>query len=479
MFPKFRHFFMFALMALPVCAANTTLRLSETEAIRMALEKNLAIQVRSFNPKLADARLLSEKGAFDPQFNAGLTRNELDDKRLGLSTANDSVFSSISGLLPWGATYDLGTDSLWRDKGGVGWDTSLDLTVRQPLLQGFGTDVNLAQIRIARRSKLISEWELRAQVIDTVTEVIFRYNELYQSMENFDVAVRFQDLAQQLLSDNEKRMEIGVMSPLDVTEARAQVAQRKEAVILSRRAIQNNQNFLKQLVTDDVSGFLKTDIEIVRPTMQPAPDLDVEKGISDALQLRPDYRSALLDLEQRQIRVVFTQNRVLPRLDLVASLGLLGVDGAYVSSLDRSLNGRDRESWSAGVQFSIPLGNREARGSAKASKLEEARALVALKQLEQSIIVEVDNAAGAIITARERVTSTRESLRLARETLQAGSERLKAGVGTTFTVLQFQRDLAEAAAAEIRARTDLNQAVAEYERATGTTLGRRNIDVEW
>ena len=110
--------------------------------------------------------------------------------------------------------------------------------------------------------------------------------------------------------------------------------------------------------------------------------------------------------------------------------------------------------------------------------MEVAKSLVSLKQLEQQVVVEVDNASGQIVTSRQRIVSTVEARRLARESLSAGEERLKAGTGTTFEVLELQEELATAEYAELLARSDYNKAVAEYHRVTGTTLRVHQVEMK-
>jgi len=98
-----------------------------------------------------------------------------------------------------------------------------------------------------------------------------------------------------------------------------------------------------------------------------------------------------------------------------------------------------------------------------------------LKDLEQQIVVSVDNASGQIVTSRQRIVSTGESSRLALESLDAGQERLRAGTGTTFEVLELQKRLIEAEAAQLRARADYNKAVSEYQRQIGTALREHGV----
>ncbi len=464
----------------------TVLRLTLETAIQAALSKNFSIQVQRFEPKIAKEGLTRELGRFDPVFDLSVDRGETSRSDVFANSIHlesrslsrlDRFSAGLSGGTPLGLSYDLGLGS--RNTLGIfnsftnDYVTTGSLTLTQPLLRNFGPAANLAQVRIARNNVLVSEWALRNRIIDIITETNFVFNQLHLAHENLLVAERSRGLAQQLLRDNESRMKIGVMSPLDVAEARADVAAREEGVILAQRAILDNENILKQLVTNDMERMLDVRVEIEPPPSPPF-RADVRGGIGDALELRPDYRQAVLDIERRNITLAFTRNQVLPRFDLTGSLALLGFENDFGSSINR-VPRRDQTAWTVGAIVSIPIPNRERRSEANAAALEAAKSLVALQQLEQQIVVDVDNASGQIITSRERIASTSEARRLARESLDAGEEKLKAGTGTTFVVLDLQKKLTEAEAAELRARTDYNNAVSEYYRRTGVSLRAHNV----
>ncbi len=466
------------------------LHLTHETAIQMALAKNFAIQVERFQPRIAKERVRGEWGAFDPVFDVRWGRREdtrrdnFTDSGVHLQSrtvAREDEFSAgFGGLAPWGLRYDLGlgnrditgTANMFNDS----FASTASASLAQPLLRGFGTDVNLSRVRVARNNAFASEWTLRQRIIDTVTKTDFVFNELHSAHESLLVAERSRGLASQLFRDNEKRVEIGVKSPLDVTQARAEVAAREEGVILAQRVVRDNENFLKQLVTDDMESMLSVAVEI-EPPPSPAFRADVPAGIRDALAMRPDYQQALLELRNRNILLAFTRNATLPRFDLTGSLALLGFDNDLGTSLSRATR-PDQSVWTVGAIMSIPIGNRTARAAANSAKFEVAQALVQLQQLEQQIVVDVDNASGQVVTSRERIASTAEARKLGFESLDAGGERLKAGVGTTFEVLELQKKLTEAAAAEIRARADYNKAVSEYYRQTGTSLRVYGVAVE-
>ncbi len=472
-------------------------------AVRMALQKNFRIEGETFGPKIAKARQKAASGKFDPVLELSLTHDEnnqelrtlnpnLEVVTPGLGSATQDLFartqgnladSSITGLTPWGLTYDLGYSLRWDDSNQrtpdyTRYESFFGAGIVQPLLKNFGTDTNLASIRIARADRAISVWQLQGVAIDVVTDCIRTYSELCFAIENLAVEVRSRDLAAQLVKDNSKRAEIGVMAPLDVLQARADLASREERVLVAERSVADNENFLKQLITNEITGLFDIRVVPAPPRLPPAPTPDRKKEFARAFELRPDYRQSLLDLQKRQINVVFTRNQALPRLDLLASFGLNGIDKGLSEAMSRVVGQDDvNYSWSVGAVFNVPIPNREGTGTLEASKLETAQALVGLKRLEQQILVEADNAAGQIVTTAKRIEASRSAREFAAATLDAAQARLASGTSTTFEVLQFQRDLATAEANELRARADHIIARAEYARSIGTTLELNKVSV--
>jgi outer membrane protein TolC len=473
---------------------SRTLNVSLDEAVALALKKNFTVESARLDPKAAKERVTQAKGRFDPVFDFGYTRGEAttrdqfrrDTTGKGGHFEFNSISQSatwstgVSGVTAWGLGYDVGAST--RSTSGThnsfdqDFDSELSFSLRQPLLRGAGTEVNLAGIRIARNNVHASEWGVKQRIMEVVTDVIETYNDLHFAHENLEVARRNKALAGQLLRDNIKRVEIGVKTPLDVTTAQAEVASREESVITAMRAVKDQENFLKQLITRDMIPMLGTRLEI-SPPGSPSFTANVVAGIERALELRPDYRQAKLELENRRITLVLEKNSKLPRLDLSASLSVNGFDDDFGTSAQRSLS-RDQTNWTTGATFSVPIGNREAKGRVNAAQIDIAQSLVNLQRLEQNIVVLVDNASGAVTTARQRIEATTEANKLAKESLIAGEARLVAGTGTTFEVLELQRKVSEAETSELRARADYNKAIARFNLQTGATLRIHGIKVD-
>ncbi len=468
-------------------------KLALPDALRLALANNYRVESSQLGEDISQGRLRSEQGTFDPEVSVDYLRSEDGssqqlDPRIGQGTSNelflqDRYHGGIQGLLPWGMNYDIGLDTLNRrgdfNNFSQQYDTFAGITVSQPLLRGFGPKATMSGIRQARLDVTLSSLTLAAEVIDVATETVLVFNDYSLALEELRVAKKSKALANQLLDDNMKRAEIGVMTPLDVTSARAEVASRQEAVLQAELAIVENRNGLLQLISPDTSpGRIKTQPlqTAAAPTLQPMFS-DPDEVLGGTLIRRPDYRSALLELEKQEIQLAFEKNSRLPQLDLVASFGVNGLNRKLVESIEQAIDEGNTE-FTAGVSFSMPIPNRAARGRVFAEEMALAQALVDAKRLEQQIAVELLNTTEQVVTARKLIAATRTTRKLAEERLEAEQEKLQAGTTTTFVVLELQEDLAEAEIRELRARIGFNNAVAEQDRAAGVTLLRYGLNVD-
>lgn len=480
----------FAQSVTPVDAAAEKLSLSD--AIQRALAKNFAIKVQGYDAAIASARVTEALGKFDPVLNGNYSYASnaspgLIDANTGqhfaASTATTDEYGlSIGGLLPWGMTYQLGattnnargTFNAYADN----FSTFAGISGTQPLLRNFGFGTTLASIRIAQVSRGISEWQFRQSVIDTITRVIFAYNDLNFAYANRRSAVRSRDLAAQLLDENQKRFRIGNVSQYDVTSAQSRAASREEAILFAEQTVREAENALKQLISDSrLPGLLNEHLAIEELPPAPIVVVDAVADFKLALEKRPDYQEARLGLTRAGLNTRLQRNQLLPRVDLVGSYGYNGNDTSLRVSRQQVQDG-DYRGYSWGVVVSVPLTFTTERGRYRAARLQEQQSESALQQVEQNIVVQVGNAAGQIETAQKRIQATRQARELAQATLDAEVKRLRAGQSGTFFVAQQQEILSFAEVREAAAQSDYHKALADYDRQLGVTLEKLNINVE-
>ncbi|HUJ09453.1 MAG TPA: TolC family protein [Verrucomicrobiae bacterium] len=466
---------------------NQVKSLTLQECIERALQNNLDIKIQRVNPTIQSWGVVSAQGVFDPAL-SGSTRYEDNAqpadpeqaRSLGLSSFQQQTWLSqvgLAGLLPSGTQYGLsGSDT--RTSGTLArnfvYTGPISGFLTQPILKNFGFSVNTALIQIARKSREIAVQNFVQQVINSISAVENAYYELVFAIEDHKAKLEDLNLAKQLLDETQRKVQIGVSSPLDVTTAESGVASREEAVILAERTIKDNENALKLLISQNVSEFRNTTFVPVNYPIVQRVETDVARSIRTALETRPDYLAARKAVERQNIQVKFNRNQLWPEIDLNGSYGWNGRGGTFVNWAE-DVGSRDNPDWAAGVSVSFPIGDRQARANYHTARLQAEQLLLQLKQMEQQIIVAVDNAAGHVQTNLKSVDAASAARRLAEESYKAERTKLQAGTSTTLNVLTQESALADARSAEIRARTNYSESLAALAQAEGTILQQNNI----
>lgn len=453
------------------------------ECVERALANNLEIRAERINPSIQTWGVIGAQGVYDPVLTGALHYQEsttpLDPGLAALKEQTLQPTLGLAGKLPTGAAYDFTASDTRRSGNSITnfnflYTGQAGMSLTQPLLKNFGLGINSATIRIARKSKAIAVQNFIQLVMTKVTAVSSAYYDLVFAIEDHKAKIEDLNRAKELLAEDRRRVQVGVLTPLDVTQAEAGVAEREQAVILAARTIKDNENTLKRLICREVSEFRgMTLVPVDYPLVQMI-QTDVTASTRTALTERPDYRSAQETLARQNIVVQFSRNQLWPEIDLQGSYGLNGRGRSFGGYTDNLTTG-DSPVWGVGLAISIPLGNRQARSNYHMARLDADQLLINLKALEQDIIVQVDNAVGHVDANLESVKAAHEAARLAQESLAAEKKKLLAGTSTTFLVLQAQAQLATAQSAEIRARSDYSKSLVALDLAEGTTLSKNKI----
>ena len=477
----------------------TTRLIGMDECLQLALQHNLDVRIQRINPELAQYTLSGSYGAFDPNLTAGISRSitsqpagvDAQGRPYGASQNTvDAMNAGVSGRLPTGTRYQLGgplnetygiTDLpaylgggqqvLDRSFGQVG------ISLTQPLLKSFWIDTPRMTIAINKKALKQSELGFEYQVIQTITAVQIAYFNLMASRENLKVQQKALQLAQQLYEENKKRVEVGVLAPLDEKQAESQVAASQAQVYLAQGTLVAAENTLKNLITDSYTTWQDTDLEPSERLAAPVQVFSRQDSWQRALTLRPDLLQARLDLEKQHINVRYSFNQLFPELDLTGSYAQNGSGKEFTDALGVVRDGSN-PIYGYGLTLTIPLSNRTARYNYKMAKAQVQQSLLTLKKLEQTIMVQVDNDIATARTNLERVQSTHEATLYAEAALEAEQKKLENGKSTSFLVLQAQRDITQARSTEIGALTDYNTSIAQLAQDEGSTLERNSINIE-
>lgn len=442
----------------------------------MSIAKNLELSFQRLTPAISRVKLSGTRSPFDLNFTTEHSYSETDTptSNRSFSTTHSNDHSvGLSQKIPFGTTFEassnLDNTATRSNQFNDSYSHSIGLSATQPLLKNFGTKINLFNFRSAEYDILISDADYQTNIDQTVTEVANAFFELLFARENLKNRQLSLKFAQQLQQENQSRYEIGVMTKLDLSQANSEVASRQEAVFRSERDIRTRQNALKLLISDEFESLLNQEIiPISDPVFSKEPPA-LSQAFKNALTNRPDLLRIKKEAEKENIRLQFRDNQLWPQLDLSGSYGYNGLGGNPQRSIRDSAE-LDKDDWSVGIIMRIPFQNRSAKSQIEESKLLKEQKLLQIKQKEQSIMAEVDNALSQVLTNQKRVESAGVAEVFAKETLEAEQEKLTAGASTTFTVLRLQRDYTEAQTNALRTKADLEKSLAELHRVQGLSL---------
>lgn len=449
---------MFAFCANVIGAES--LSLSKQEVMALALEKNLGIKISLAEVDIGEAGVALRAGEFDPEVSARFDVAGGDG-----DSDTDGLEVSVGGKLSTGASYELGISSTEESTIPGRYNGFSGVTFRQPLLKNFGLEANLSELRIARYQFDLSQWEYKQTLLDTIAVTLFAFNDVYEAQQTLAIAIRNRDLAKELVDDNQRRVDLGVIAKLDIVSAQAQYAFRSERVLQATLLERRSQNRLKQLIFDDASEALAYDVEANAYTEDEIVD-EFSSFMATVLDTSPRSHIAEIALEVARLRLVKDKNGKLPSLDLIAQYGFSGEGDSMGQSLDRALDGSD-SSYSFGAVVRYPLLNRTAKAREAISREREEIARIDLKRVSQAIQLEFHTSFEAMKINHMRVKATEEARELANLSLEAEEKKLNAGSSSSFVVLRLQNDLASAEQRELIARTNYNRSVVEFNRLRG------------
>jgi len=449
------------------------------EAIALALSKNFAVRIDRLGPEKFEQSVRQAKGAFDPTL--ALSAGTSSEEFLGIEDEDeqDDISASLGGVLPWGSSYRVGFGATDRSESFLGNAAGANglatLRVTQPLLRNFGKTSNYASVRIAEKGLDQRKLGLRATMMGTVADTIVTYHNLYFAKRNLEIAITNRDLASQLVADNQRRLEVGSIAAADMTVAETRFALRKETVLIAERQLREQENAMKQLISDSVVGLLKLRVDVVDLGSPEHYEANPDDDFDIALDLRPDYATATLGVHIDRMEVDRDRRQRLPSLDLVGQVEY-GARGSSFGGSIANLDGERSDSYRLETVFSMPLPNRRDRSQYAISRIDLRQSEIGLDQLKQSILIRLDNAARNVTSSWDRIEATRAARLLAEKSLEAEEKKLNLGVSRSFFVLELQGDLANAQSRETRAITDYHSAVALYELEKGTILDTYGIE---
>ena len=479
------------------------------DAIARALERNLDLAVQRLNPLVFDLSLAQQLSFYRPTVNSNISNSSRTNPSSTQLDGGEAVVSDT-------AVFNGGLDQAVQWGGGnytVNWNnnrsastnafssfnpsyrSTVQASYTQPLLRGFKIDGTRQQIQVTRINRDIADIDLRQSITNTVSSVRNAYWDLLYASGTLAVQQQALDLAEALIRDNEARVEIGTLAPIDVVQARSEAAARRQSLAQAEQVLATAELALKQLIvrgTDD-DYWTSTLNPVDQPTLE-VPPIDLAAAIRGALADRTDLARSRRQLDINEVNISAMRNNTLPSVDLIGTYQLQGQGGTRflrsglggrvtteipggVSDAFNQLYDAAFPVWTVQLNVSYPLGQSAADAALARAQLQTQQVQAQLRQLQLQVATEVTNAVVQIEAIARRIDAAIAARELAQEQLDAEQSRFEAGLTTNFFVVQAQRDLSTAQDTELRAILDQQKALVELDRVQRTSLSNAGISI--
>ena len=485
------------------------------DAVKFALERNLDIAVQRLNPEINDIAYASIKSVYHPNLTSTLSTQSTTTPSTSTLSGSDTTGSGIVGGLtnynggvaqsiPWGGgSFNVALNNnrqtttsanvLYNPTFNTNWSGSY----LQPLFRNFRIDATRRQLRVTRINRDISDLQLRATITNTLSNVRNAYWDYVFAIQAVEVAQKSLDLASNLVRDNQTRVEVGTMAPIDVVQAQSEQATRRQTLVAARATRRTTELALKRLIvagTQDPNWGAQLD-----PTDRPdfrADPVDIEAAVRRALSERTDLEIAKKNIAANDVTLRYLVDQMRPQADLAATYGLVGLGGTQLLTSGTGVNrvvtgrvpggygdalstlfGNNYPRWTVALNLSYPLGVSSQEASVARARVQLNQVQAQTKQIELQVATDVTNAALTSQSAVESVQAAQAAREFAQKKLEAEQSKFEVGMSTNYFVVQAQRDLADAQNTELRQILNYRKSLVELERLQSTTLSNLNITV--
>ena len=491
---------------LPDYVVGGKLELSLRSYLELVMANNTDIAIERLTVDVAQNAITRAFAAFDPlataSFSSTEQRTQSGDQLTGAATLvslTQPANFTYTQTLPTGLNYQVGffAQKLSTNSGyyyyNPNLNSSLGVTISQPLIKNRGTYINRVPIMVASSRLRKTEYDLKTNLLQLVGAAENAYWDAVLARENLRVADSARDLADQALKRAQRELELGALSPLDIYNPQQQYATSQIGVSQAQYFLKETEDALRRQMGADLDPQIRTLPIVLTETVGPevdAPPIDAEKEVQKALATRPDLKSATQDLDIDDLGIRQAKNGLLPDLELTAGYTTQGLGGIYYPASGESgipggfgdalsqMFGFGYPMYSFGLTLRLPIKNHQASA-------DMADALVTKKQHTLNVRTVRQQVRLDVLTAVSQVESSKDAMKLSvvaqdfsRKYMEAEQKKYELGNSTIFFVLQAQGSLVAAESSVVQNSVSYRRNLMNLLWRTGDLLEARGIAVQ-
>ncbi len=493
--------------------ADGKLELSLKNFLDLVMANNTDIQIQKLSVEMPKNAIMRAFGAWDPRATAQFTSTRATspaisvlDGAADVKTLSQPAAFSVTQTLPTGTNYTVSfsgskntTNSTFNNFNPA-LATSVSIGFTQPLLQNRGTYINRLTLMINRSSLRLSDYQMRSQMIGLVSAAENAYWDVVNARENLRVSISAEDTANKFLELQQRQLELGALSPLDIYAQQQRVAQSKVTTAQARfRLVFTEDALRKQIGADLDPDVRKLPIVLTEPVDIAVESLESDREglVQKALLNRPDLKGAVQSLDVDDLRIQQSRNALLPSLSLIGNWTANGRGGilvqrsnvftdtgasAVITTLPGGISdafsqmfGFGYSSYQLGLRLSFPLRSRAASADLADSLVRRKQDALTVRTTQQSVRLGILQAVTNLDSAKESVQLAKVALDFADKNLDAANKKYELGTGLQLDVATAQDQKVQAESSVVTNQIQLRRNLVNLLAQTGTLLDERGI----
>ena len=495
------------------------LELSLKHYLELVMANNTDIQIQFLTVEIPKNNIQAAMGVWDPTTTTRFSTTRATSLPTSPLDANNvnAILKSLTQpySLSYQQTLDTGTNYLATFSGAKSSSSgsrssylkqltaNLAVQVNQPLLRNRGRFVNRIPMMTAQSNLRVSEYNLRDRLLTLVQLAEGLYWNVISARETLRVQEKARETAKTYLDFMQQQLDLGALSPLDIYNPKAALAQAEVALSQAKFNLISAEDLLRHQLGVDLDPELrKLPLELTEP-VDPGPSdtmsMDREETVQKALVNSPALKASTQRLDVDDLQIHAAKNGLLPNLTFNAgytSNGLGGIFDPNKSSLLSSgatllpvipggiadalgqMFGFNYPTYSAGLTLQLPIRSRTASANMANAVIQKKSDSLTVRNTQQNIRLQVLGALTALEGAKEQLKLANIQRDFAKLNQDAAEEKYKLGTETNQNVVFAQQAMAQADLTVVSAQIGLRRNLLNLMTQTGELLDDRGIVVK-
>jgi outer membrane protein TolC len=495
--------------------AGGKLELSLKHYLELAMANNTDIQLQLISVEIPKNNILAAFGVWDPKALVSYSSTRSTTVPTNATTAENAASLTKSLNQPYNLQYSQTVpEGLSYTVSFSGAKTSqtnsynnynpaetanLRFSVTQPLIQNFGSYVNRIPLMTAQSNYRISDYAMRAQLLNFVNIAEAAYWNAVMARENVRVAESGENNANELLKYMQKELELGALSPLDIFNPEQSLANAQLNVSQAKWALDQAEDTLRHQMGADLDPDVRKLPIVLTESMDLGPveslPVDAEQAVAKALVNHPAMRQATQKLDVDNLGIQSAKNGLLPNLSFslyyqsngtggmynpglstIAGAGTVSavIPGGIGDALDQMF-GFGYPTYYGSLTLNLPIKNRAASAAMATAIVQKKTDMLNLRNQAQAVRLNILTAISKLEGSKEQLKLARTAMDFAQKNLDAENTKFQLGTDTNQDVILAQNSLVAAESSVVSNQIGLKMNLLNLLTQTGELLDERGI----